>query len=103
MIIESSLLSNLSIDDNDKPIEFECRTSISNPQVQLTITRQTDDGQKHFDIQYKTSSIYINGINSIKFTVYFQLNLFSNNHFYTFSYLELIFLFMEICSLVKGH
>jgi hypothetical protein len=68
MVINNALFSNLSM-DNDDPIEFECRTSISNPQVQLTITRQSNDGQKHFDIQYKTSTSYINGINSIKFMV----------------------------------
>ena len=45
---------------------------LSNPQAILTIIRQTNDGIKHSDIQYKTSSTYINGINSIKFMVYFQ-------------------------------
>jgi len=68
MIIENTILSNLSI-DNDNPRVFECRTSISNPQAQLTITRQGNDGQKYLDIQYKTSSTYINGINSIQFMV----------------------------------
>ncbi|CAF1488244.1 unnamed protein product [Rotaria sordida] len=66
IIIGNEFFSNLSMDD-DICNEFECRTSISNPQTQLTIIRQSNDGEKHFDIRYKTSSIYINGINSIKF------------------------------------
>jgi len=62
--------------DNDISNEFECRTSSSNPQVQLKIIRQSKDGQKHFDIQSKTPSSYINGINSIKFMVDFSIHLF---------------------------
>jgi len=77
MIIENTILSNLSI-DNDNPRVFECRTSISNPQAQLIITRQTNDGQQHHDFQYKTSSSYINGINSIQFMVHFISNFFSS-------------------------
>jgi hypothetical protein len=68
MIIDNLILSNLSF-DNDNSRIFECRTSPSNPQLQLTVFRQTKDGQKYFDIQYKTSSTYINGINSIQFMV----------------------------------
>jgi hypothetical protein len=68
IIIEKTRFSNLSI-DNDNSRVFECRTSISNPQAQLMVSRQTNDGQKHFDIQYITSSSYINGINSIQFMV----------------------------------
>jgi hypothetical protein len=71
-IIDSTLLSNLTV-GNDNLGEFECRTSISNPQAILTIIRQANDGVKHSDIQYKTSSTYINGINSIKFMVSFIL------------------------------
>ncbi|CAF4048068.1 unnamed protein product [Rotaria sp. Silwood2] len=66
IIIGNEFFSNLSM-NNDTYNEFECRTSISNPQTQLTIIRQSNDGQKHFDIRYKTSDTYINGINSIKF------------------------------------
>lgn len=67
-ILDSTLLSNLTI-GNDNLGEFECRTSLSNPQAILTIIRQTNDGIKHSDILYKTPSTYINGINSIKFMV----------------------------------
>ena len=67
-IIDSTLLSNLTI-GNDNLGEFECRTSLSNPQAILSIIRQTNDGIKHLDILYKTPSTYINGINSIKFMV----------------------------------
>jgi hypothetical protein len=67
-IIDSTILSNLTI-GNDNLGEFECRTSLSNPQAMLTIIRQTNDGIKHSNILYKTPSIYINGINSIKFMV----------------------------------
>jgi hypothetical protein len=70
-IIDSTLLSNLTV-GNDNLGEFECRTSISNPQAILTIIRQSNDGVKHSDIQYKTSSTYTNGINSIKFMVSFS-------------------------------
>jgi hypothetical protein len=72
--------------DNDIPNEFECRTSSSNPQVQLKIIRQSKDGQKHFDIQSKTPSSYINGINSIKFMVDFSL-------FICFSLNKLLYIF----------
>ncbi|CAF1198899.1 unnamed protein product [Adineta steineri] len=65
-IIDSTILSNLTV-GNDSLGEFECRTSISNPQATLTIIRQSNDGIKHSDIPYKTSSTYLNGINSIKF------------------------------------
>jgi hypothetical protein len=96
MIVESEILSNLSMDNNLYG-EFECRTSISNPQAQLSITRQSNDGQKHLDIQYRTPSSYNNGINSIKFIVCLIFNLFFNNLFsIIFSYLESIFLFMVI-------
>jgi hypothetical protein len=71
-IIDSKILSNLTI-GNDNLGELECRTSLSNPQARLTIIRQTNDGIKHSDILYKTPSTYINGINSIKFTVNFDL------------------------------
>lgn len=67
-IIDSSILSNLSV-GNDNLGEFECRTSISNPQAILSIIRQSNDGIKHSDIEYKTPSTYSNGINSIKFMV----------------------------------
>ena len=84
------------MDDNNLS-EFECRTSLSNPQAQLTLFRQSNDGQKHFDIQYKTSSLYKNGINSIKFMVYFLVNFWLLNYLLIrFSYLELIVLFMKI-------
>jgi hypothetical protein len=72
-IIDSTLLSNLTV-GNDNLGEFECRTSISNPQATLTVIRQSNDGKKHTDIQYKTPSSYINGINSIKFMVCFYIN-----------------------------
>ena len=72
MIIEHTNFSN----DSDNSRLFECRTSISNPQVQLTITRQTSDGTKHHDIQYKTSNSYTNGINSLQFTVCSSFNHF---------------------------
>ncbi|CAM4919915.1 unnamed protein product [Rotaria socialis] len=73
-IIENERFANLSMhsgddDDDDKHYEFECRTSLSNPQAQLTIFRQSNDGKIHPDIQYITSLSYINGINSIKFTL----------------------------------
>ncbi len=68
MIIDNPILSNLSL-DNDNSRVFECRTSSSNPQVQLTVFRQSKDGEKYLDIQYKTSSTYIDGINSIQFMV----------------------------------
>ena len=71
-IIDSSILSNLTI-GYDNLQEFECRTSISNPQAILTVIRQTNDGIKHSDIQYKTPSVYRNGINSIKFMVCFVI------------------------------
>ncbi|CAF3700945.1 unnamed protein product [Rotaria socialis] len=65
-IIDSTILSSLSV-GNDNLGEFECRTSLSNPQATLSIIRQSNDGVKHLDIEYKTPSTYINGINSIKF------------------------------------
>ena len=68
MIVDHPIFSNLSL-DHDNCRVFECRTSSSNPQAQLTVYRQANDGTKHMDIQYKTSSAYINGINSIQFTV----------------------------------
>lgn len=67
-IIDSSMLSNLTVGNNSLG-EFECRTSVSNPQAVLTIVRQSNDGVKHADIQYKSASTYINGVNSVKFTV----------------------------------
>lgn len=67
-IIDSAILSNLSV-GSDNLGEFECRTSMSNPQATLTVMRQSNDGTKHVDIEYKTPSTYINGINSIKFMV----------------------------------
>ncbi len=67
-IIDSTILSNLTI-EHDNLGEFECRTSLSNPQATLTIIRQTNDGIKHSDILYKIPSTYMNGINSIKFMV----------------------------------
>ncbi|CAF1409739.1 unnamed protein product [Adineta steineri] len=66
MIIGNEFFSNLSI-NNDDSREFECRTSSSNPPAQLKITRQTNDGQKHLDIQYKKPKSLTNGNNSIKF------------------------------------
>jgi hypothetical protein len=68
MIIDNPILSNLSLDIDNSRV-FECRTSSSNPQVQLTVFRQSKDGEKYLDIQYKTSSTYIDGINSIQFMV----------------------------------
>ncbi|CAF1528193.1 unnamed protein product [Rotaria sp. Silwood1] len=65
-IINNEFFSNLSM-NNQIYNEFECRTSISNPQTQLTIIRQTNNGEKYFDIQYTSINSYINGINSIKF------------------------------------
>ncbi|CAF1114272.1 unnamed protein product [Rotaria sordida] len=65
-IINSSILSNLFV-GSDNLGEFECRTSMSNPQAKLTIIRQSNDGLKHSDIAYNTKSTYINGNNSIKF------------------------------------
>jgi hypothetical protein len=73
MIIDNSSLSNLS-SDHDNSRVFECRTSLSNPQVQLNVFRQGKDGQKYLDIQYKTSSTYINGINSIQFSVNYSIH-----------------------------
>lgn len=67
-IIDSTRLSNLSM-NSDNLGEFECRTSVSNPQATLSISRQSNDGIKHSDIQYLTSSNYIDGTNSIKFLV----------------------------------
>ncbi len=101
-IIDSRILSNLTV-GNDNLDEFECRTSLSNPQAILTIIRQTNDGIKHSDIQYRTPSIYINGINSIRFVV--RIEFFRKLFFFIsyFSYLELIFLYMEICLHVKQH
>jgi hypothetical protein len=55
--------------DHDNLGEFECRTSASNPQATLTIIRQSNDGIKHSDIQYRTTSHFVNGTNSIKFLV----------------------------------
>jgi hypothetical protein len=94
-IIDSKILSNLTI-GNDNLGELECRTSLSNPQAKLTVIRQTNDGIKHSDILYKSPSTYINGINSIKFTVNFSniiKEFFINSNF---SYLQLICLYMEI-------
>ena len=68
MIVGNELLSNLSL-DNGGPGELECRTSVSNPQAQLKVTRRSADGQEHADIQYKTASSFRDGINSIKFLV----------------------------------
>ena len=68
MIIDHAILSNLSLDQQNCRV-FECRTSLSNPQVQLTVYRQSKNGQKYMDIQYKTSTLYIDGINSIQFMV----------------------------------
>ena len=67
-IIDSSILSNLTV-GYDNLGQFECQTSVSNPQAQLTVIRQTNDGKKYSDIQYKTPSTYSRGINSIKFMV----------------------------------
>jgi hypothetical protein len=94
-IIDSRILSNLTV-GNDNLGEFECRTSLSNPQAILTIIRQSNDGVKHSDIQYRTPSTYINGINSIRFVVRkeFCRKLFI--FIFIFSYLKLIFLYMEI-------
>lgn len=87
MIIEHTNFSK----DNDNSRLFECRTSISNPQAQLTVTRQTSDGEKHYDIQYKTSNSYINGINSLQFTVCFSYNHFLYHFLSIFSYQKSIF------------
>ncbi|UJR14891.1 hypothetical protein I4U23_001875 [Adineta vaga] len=65
-ILGNELLSNLSI-NNDSPREFECQASLSNPPVQLKITRQSNDGQKYADVQYKSLNSDPTGINSIKF------------------------------------
>jgi hypothetical protein len=95
MIVENTILANLSL-DNDTSRVFECRTSISNPQAQLIITRQGTNGEKHLDIQYKTSSSYINGINSIQFMVCFLFHLFANPLLGISSYRQSIFHFIEI-------
>ena len=94
-IIDSTILSNLTV-GNDNLGEFECRTSLSNPQATLTIIRQTNDGIKHSDIQYRTPSTYINGINSIKFMV--SIEIFSKyfSHRFSVSYHKSICLYMEI-------
>ncbi|CAF1569206.1 unnamed protein product, partial [Adineta ricciae] len=65
-IVENELLSNLSM-NNEGPREFECRSSKSNPPAQLRITRQSNDGQKYADVQYKTLTSDTTGVNSIKF------------------------------------
>jgi hypothetical protein len=80
-IMDSTLLSNLTV-GNDNLGEFECRTSISNPQATLTVIRQSNDGTKHSDIQYRTPSTYINGINSIKFMVSFIFARFNEYLFF---------------------
>lgn len=67
-ITNSGLLSNLSI-GSDEQTEFECQTSISNPEATLTITRQSNDGIKHSDIRYESTSNYADGKNSIRFKV----------------------------------
>ena len=67
-IVDHEFFSNLSLDQDNCRV-FECRTSPSNPQAQLTVYRQSMDGTIHRDIQYKTSTSYVNGINSIQFTV----------------------------------
>ena len=74
MIIDNSSLSNLSSDHDSSKI-YECRTSLSNPQVQLTVFREGKNGQKYLDIQYKTSTTYTNGINSIQFTVDYSIHI----------------------------
>lgn len=95
-IIDSSLLSNLTV-GHDNLGEFECRTSLSNPQATLTIIRQTNGGAKFSDILYKTPSTYINGINSIRFMVTIQfLSYFISFDVYRSSYLKLIYHYMEI-------
>lgn len=94
-IIDSTLLSNLTV-GYDNLGEFECRTSLSNPQAILTIIRQTNDGVKHSDILYKTPSSYIDGINSIKFMVNLPFSSTNFLHRFLSSYLALIYLYMEI-------
>lgn len=74
MIVDHPIFSNLTL-EHDHCRVFECRTSRSNPQAQLTVYRQGIDGIKHMDIQYKTSNSYINGMNSIQFTV---RNIYAN-------------------------
>jgi hypothetical protein len=78
VIVGNELLSNLSL-DGGSPGEFECRTSVSNPQAQLKVTRRSLDGQEHTDIQYRTTSSYQDGINSIKFMVSGDTNECSSN------------------------
>ena len=96
-IINSSILSNLTV-GNDSVGEFECRTSASNPQATLTIVRQSSDGTKYSDIQYKTASTYVDGINSVKFMV--EKFIFAKSKPFStvfFSCLQSIFFYMEIC------
>lgn len=68
-ILDSSVLSNLTIGGNTTLDEFECRTSLSNPQAKLSIIRQTNDGIRHTDIITRDPSTYINGINSLRFSL----------------------------------
>lgn len=78
-IVGNELLSNLSLGEGS-PGEFECLTSVSNPQAQLKVTRRSPDGQEQADIQYKTTSSYRDGINSIKFLVCCDTNECPSNH-----------------------
>ena len=95
-IIDSKLLSNLSISDNSLG-EFECQTSLSNPQASLRIIRQSNDGVKHSDIQYRTASNYVGGMNSIKFLVSLViLSTMMSIHLSIFSYPLSIYHCMEI-------
>lgn len=68
MFVDDSLLANLSLNHQYSDV-FECRTSRSNPPLQLIVYRQAKTGEKHFDIHYRTSTIYIDQINSVQFMV----------------------------------
>ena len=81
IIVGNASLTNLSLDVESER-EFECRTSPSNPRGQLKVFRRLQNGEEIGDIQYRTSSSYQNGINSIKFLVRLIDNSKNRKHFY---------------------